>query len=82
MKEQSEFDEVTDSLVSAIRARHKKAMREEIDGLLSKRRRKQKLLQENCGHPSTFVCVDENYHTGEEWRETYCSVCGFMLSRV
>lgn len=37
--------------------------------------------QNKCTHPTTRTKNDFNYHTREEWVETYCTVCNKRLSR-
>ena len=38
--------------------------------------------QNKCTHPTTRTEKDFNYHTREDWVETYCTVCNKRLSRV
>ena len=37
--------------------------------------------QNKCTHPTTRTKDDFNYHTREEWVETYCTVCNKLISR-
>lgn len=38
--------------------------------------------QKYCPHTNTYTKDDFNYHTREDWKETYCSDCGKLLKRV
>ena len=37
--------------------------------------------QAKCTHPTTRTEDDFNYHTRENWVETYCTVCNTRISR-
>ena len=37
--------------------------------------------QNKCTHPTTRIKNDFNYHTREDWVETYCTVCNKLISR-
>ena len=37
--------------------------------------------QNKCIHPTTRTENDFNYHTREDWVETYCTVCNKRISR-
>lgn len=37
--------------------------------------------QNKCTHPTTHTENDFNYHTREDWVETYCTVCNKQISR-
>lgn len=70
-------------MADVIKARHKAAMDEELRTFYDKRKKKQNALQRDCSHLQTYVYVDDSdYHNNISWDETYCKVCGKMLSRI
>jgi len=63
-REESDYSTVTHRLADQIRDKHEDARDEELRIFYDKRRAKQKAIQKQCGHVTTFKDEFEDMHKG------------------